>query len=125
MEEVMETEKTLDTGGVLTAADVVHLAAIVAAAHRGNRVAWEDSAVGDVVWGTARSIGDERGAHLGDADDIRDSFLRVTTKAGLERFLPIRAFVELLRDGLASLDYLPLEDRVTPAVPAEPEHVGR
>ena len=47
---------------------------------------------GNVIVGTARSIGDDRGNHAGH-EDIRDCYLRVTTRSGFEAFWPVVALV--------------------------------
>lgn len=77
---------------VLTIPDVVSIGAIVEAAQHSYKVArLMDS--GDVVEGTARSIGNQNGAFLATGDDVRDGYLRVTTMQGMEVFWPVHALV--------------------------------
>jgi len=55
---------------------------------------------GDVVYGTARSIGTQSGAFLTSDDDVRDGYLRVTTQSGLEAFWPVRDLMREVGMGL-------------------------
>ena len=48
---------------------------------------------GNIIEGTARSIGDDRGNHAGPEDDIRDCYLRVTTTWGFEAFWPVAELI--------------------------------
>jgi hypothetical protein len=72
----------------LTLSATVRLAVIIGWAQRNTRLRWLDER-GDIATGTARSIGDERGNFLTATDDVRDGFLRITTSAGWEWFVPI------------------------------------
>jgi hypothetical protein len=47
----------------------------------------------NIIEGTARSIGDDRGYFAGPEDDIRDCYLRVTTRSGFEAFWPVAELV--------------------------------
>jgi hypothetical protein len=49
--------------------------------------------------GTARSIGNDRGGFAGADDDIRDQYLRVTLRIGLETFLPMRELIAKVPSG--------------------------
>lgn len=44
---------------------------------------------GRILYGTARSIGTEQGGFAGHSDDVREQYLRITTREGLEVFLPV------------------------------------
>lgn len=79
----------------LTLSDVNALSAIVGAAQRGARVAraWVDEP-SSVVYGTARSIGDDMGNFSTQDADVRDEFLRVTTVNGWEAFWRISELMD-------------------------------
>jgi hypothetical protein len=87
----------------LTTNDVMALGEIVEAAVRGAKVARVmpegHYAAGDIIHGIARSIGDSNGFFLTNADDIRDGFLRVTTRGGTEVFWPVRDLMEENKQG--------------------------
>ena len=88
----------------LTTADVQGLAAVFDAAARSAKVA-RALATGDVIYGTARGVGDESGA-VTDVD-FRDRFLRVTSTAGFEHFWPVSHLAEEVLDGRFAVDYEP------------------
>ncbi len=46
--------------------------------------------------GTARSVGDENGYFLRSDDDVRDAYLRITMRSGLERFEKMSDLVDQL-----------------------------
>ena len=80
------------TDRILTIPDLFALAAIGQAASGKDKVS---RLVGDdIIEGTARSIGDDRGSFLAAGSDVRDAFLRVTTLAGWEAFWPVADLVE-------------------------------
>ena len=83
---------------VLSVGEAVDLATVVEWAIHNARLGWVNES-GDVSYGTARSIGDERGAHAQRSDDVRDCFLRITTDTGWEWFVPITEALERLRAG--------------------------
>ena len=87
------------THAPLTADTALALAIIVTAARSGARVA---RAVddGDIIYGTARSIGDYYGAFAAGSDDIRDCYLRVTIDTGWEAFWPMSEIVDAVQAGL-------------------------
>lgn len=91
---------------ILTIGDAIDIGAICGAAGRCAPVARALES-GDVVYGTARSIGDTRGAFLASDTDVRNGYLRVTTRSGLEAFWPLRELLTELRAGLFVLDYQP------------------
>lgn len=88
---------------VLTVSDVVALGAIVNAAHTTAKVARlvENN---DVLYGHARSIGDERGAFIRATEDVRGVFLRVTLTSGFEAFWPVREVVAAYKAGEFFID---------------------
>lgn len=96
----MTTHEPLDIG---TAVD---LATIIGAAQRTAPVA-RLMTDGEVCYGTARSIGDTRGAFLARDTDVRDAHLRVTTRAGWEAFWPISELLGEVRSGEFVVDYAP------------------
>jgi len=89
----------------LTTADVQGLAAVFDAAARSAKVA-RALATGDVIYGTARAIGDEWGASIPDVD-FRDRFLRVTSTSGFEHFWPVSELAKEVLDGHFAIDYEP------------------
>jgi hypothetical protein len=83
---------------ILNISDACDLAAIIHMAQGTQKVArLLDS--GDVVYGTARSIGTENGGFAGGGDDVRDAFLRVTLSGGFEAFWPVSDLLPLVRTG--------------------------
>jgi len=83
---------------ILTMRDLVALEVIATAAERCARVA-RVLPSGTPVYGTARSIGNDRGAFLGRDEDVRDGYLRVTTREGFETFWPVRELMPLVHSG--------------------------
>jgi hypothetical protein len=95
---------------ILTAADATALAAIIEMVIRTDKVARVAPkghyAEGDIIYGTARSLGDENGYFLTNKDDIRDAYLRVTTRGGMEAFWPVKDLVaEFNVDTFATYDW--------------------
>jgi len=89
---------------ILTMAQVIALADIGHAAERTAKVAraLDD---GRVIYGTARSVGDENGCTAWGVD-VREQFLRVTTQQGLEAFWPVRDLMaEHARGEFAEYDW--------------------
>lgn len=78
----------------LTVHDTINLSTVVNAAIHGQRIARLVEG-GHVVYGVARSIGDEHGNFARSSEDIRDCYLRVTTSTGFEVFWPVS---ELMQD---------------------------
>jgi hypothetical protein len=102
---------------VLAVAQAAALGAIVRAAREHQRVAWlNDDSPDGITWGTARGIGDIRGNHAGDTDDVRDSFLHVTTAHGWEAFLAIPDVIRDAQRGLFVTDYNPHPEAHPPTV---------
>lgn len=82
-------------GTTLSLRDVQDLAYIVNAASRSSRVRWV-SEHGDILEGTVRHIvGDLNGGFLRADEDVRDSFVRITTTLGFEVFMPMHEAVAL------------------------------
>lgn len=77
-----------DDTRTLTIPDVIALAEIARWCQTTARLTWLDDR-GDLAYGTARSIGDQNGGLLARCEDVRDAFLRITTAAGFEWFLPV------------------------------------
>lgn len=93
--------------GILTVSAAMALGELLSAAQRGALVARVVDYGDGVVYGTARSVGDERGMFVGPNDDARDCYLRVTTSGGFEAFWPVVELVGEYRLGLFVLDYQP------------------
>jgi hypothetical protein len=89
---------------LLTISDVVSLATIVSAAIHTQRCA-RAMDNGDVVYGTARSIGDENGNFAGPNDDIRDCYLRVTLESGWEAFWTVASLMDEVGSGMFVTPY--------------------
>lgn len=87
----------------LTVSDLVALSTVAEAAQHGARVRWL-SDNDDVLEGTARSIGDERGMFLANDDDVRDAFLRITSTSGWDYFVPMARLAELVKEGGFAID---------------------
>jgi hypothetical protein len=79
---------------ILTVRDVVALQAIVEAAQRTAKVA-RATDDGEITYGTARGIvGDaERLGSLRTGQDLRDAYLRVTTRGGWETVWSVRVLM--------------------------------
>ncbi|QDF18677.1 hypothetical protein SEA_PUPPER_191 [Gordonia phage Pupper] len=76
----------------LTIRDAVALGKIVEWSSTTAKVVRTD-AEGNHLFGHARSIGSENGAFIRDDEDIRDAFLRVTSRTGFEHFIPVRELI--------------------------------
>jgi|tagenome__1003787_1003787.scaffolds.fasta_scaffold20985677_10 hypothetical protein len=87
------------TENVLTMADLTALETISRAAITCARIAWVDRVTGRINYGTARSIGDENGNFLRRDKDVRDGFLRITTRGGWEHFVRVRDLMPLVHSG--------------------------
>lgn len=94
----------------LTANEALSLAAVINTAIYGSKVARVAPkghyAEGDILQGTARSIGDANFNRLSSDTDVRDGFLRVTTRGGMEVAWPIRDLMdENARGEFAAYDW--------------------
>jgi hypothetical protein len=89
--------REMQTAQILNMTDACSLADIIRMA-QGNKHVARLMDNGDVITGTARSIGTETGMFATETDDVRDMFLRVTTDMGWEAFWSVR---ELLPQALA------------------------
>jgi hypothetical protein len=83
------------TDRILSVHDAYALGRIIEACWRSQKVARLMDGSGDIIEGTARSIGDQRSNFIGAGEDVRDAYLRVTTTHGWEVFWPI---TDLIRD---------------------------
>jgi phage-related protein len=88
----------------LTMHDVITLSAIVQAAINGKRVAWIHHVTEEVIYGTARSIGDGIGNFLKPVVDVRDGFLRITSNAGSDYILPMSTVTRMYDEGAFVVD---------------------
>ena len=86
----------------LTMRDACALGAICGWAQRCVKLTWMVDGVQD--HGTARSIGDWQGNFAGPEADVRDEYLRITTRIGMEWFVPIREVMEMYHDGVVVED---------------------
>lgn len=91
----------------LTVADAVALSTVVGAAQRNAYVGRLMPKTGDVVHGTARSIGTAYGVFAGPNDDVRDMYLRVTASAGWEVFWPVSDLIAEVSAHTFVIDYEP------------------
>jgi hypothetical protein len=91
---------------ILTVSDAADLGAIISAAQRNAPVGRLTSS-GDVITGTARSIGDQRGNFATGGDDVRDCYMRVTTTAGWEAFWRVSELLAEYRETTFVVDYRP------------------
>lgn len=83
---------------VLNAQNAVALATVVQWAWSGQKVRWVTNENLDVLEGTVRSFGDERGNFIANSEDVRDSFLRITTVNGFEVFMPMQEVIDHVRN---------------------------
>lgn len=88
----------------LTMQEAVTLAAIIDAAQRNAHVGYLTDN-GDVVTGTVRSIGDERGNFLRSDEDVRNAYVRITLSSGFEVFRPIGDVAADIRETTFVIDY--------------------
>lgn len=79
------------------------LGTILGWAQRNARLRWLSES-GDILEGTARSVGDIDGNFARLDDDVRDCFFRVTTTNGFERFMPMSLVLELVETGSIAED---------------------
>src|SRR5690242_20946134 len=93
------TERKLTTG------DIQGLAAVFDAAGRSAKVARVIDG-GAVIYGTARTIGDEQGCSVPDVD-FRDRFLRVTATSGFDHYWPVSELAKEVLNGHFAVDYDP------------------
>lgn len=82
----------------ITLADAVSIGEIVRMAQGCKKVA-RATGDGDVLYGTARSIGAPNGTFLKARENILDAYLRVTLSSGLEAFWPVRLLMPLVSSG--------------------------
>jgi hypothetical protein len=90
---------------ILSLSQLVNLSTVADAASRCAPVA--RLVDGNVVYGTARSIGDTHGNFLGSDEDVREGYLRVTTTSGWEVFWPVAELAEEVACGLFGVDVRP------------------
>jgi hypothetical protein len=90
---------------ILTLSEAVSLASVIDSAIHGRKVARvRESAPDGVIYGTARSVGDENGNSARNKVDVRDCFLRVTTVGGWDEFWPMAELVSELPGGTFCAD---------------------
>jgi hypothetical protein len=89
----------------LTIADVIALGTVVDAASQSAKVAWVDPDTGDIRYGTARHIvvSPDNYGFLPRDTDVRDGYLRVTTRSGFDVALSVRALITLVQAGEFSI----------------------
>ena len=97
MNDTPTTERPSDRP--LTRSDAVALATIVEAAIHGTYVGRATES-GDVMHGTARSIGNQTGGFATERDDIRDEYLRVTLSTGFDAFWPVAELMTEVNSGM-------------------------
>jgi hypothetical protein len=77
----------------LTIADAIAIGDVLTWCQRNARLRWLTDN-GDIAEGTARSVGDASGNFLRSTDDVRDSFVRITTATGWEWFPRMAEVIE-------------------------------
>jgi hypothetical protein len=84
----------------LTIADVTALNEIINAATTTAKVAWVNTD-GDIRFGTARAITAAWGnsSYITSSHDIRDGYLRITSREGWENWLIVSDLMESYHDG--------------------------
>lgn len=89
----------------LTLSDATSLAMVLAAPEGNRKVARTTDGGETVIYGTARHLvrSEEHYAFVGNDMDVRDAYLRVTSKTGLEFAWPIRALMAEIRTGSFAL----------------------
>jgi hypothetical protein len=92
----------------LTLPEAIRLNGVLDAAQRCARVARLDDD-GNVTYGTARHLTRHAGdaAYITNEDDVRDTFLRVTTTAGWEVWWPVADLAEEFGEGTFAVDVEP------------------
>jgi hypothetical protein len=78
---------------MLTMYDLQNLMYVVEAAQKCAKVAYVRPD-GIQIYGHARSIGNENGGFIRTDEDVRDAYLRITTRSGMEIFLPVSELAE-------------------------------
>lgn len=83
---------------VLTVRILAALQVVLEAAQGTRKVIWlqED---GREVFGHARSIGTTSGGFIRRDEDVRDAHLRITTRTGMEIFVPVARLVDDVHAG--------------------------
>lgn len=89
---------------ILTISDAIYLNQVIDAASQSAKVAWvndEDAEAGDVRYGTARHIvqGPDDIGFLRNDQDVRNGYLRITSRTGMEVFLPVRDLMRMAAEG--------------------------
>ena len=85
-----------------TLSDAVTVGIIADMAQKNKVVSWLPKR-GPVVAGTARCVGTEYGCAAAEGTDVREQFLRITTKMGLEHFMSIPDAMARVREGTLSV----------------------
>lgn len=88
-----------------TLAEVQSYGDAVAACQRNARVRFMRADDDMVTEGTLRHVcADDSGNFLRSGQDVREAFVRVTTVAGWECFVPLPEWCELARNGMVAYD---------------------
>jgi len=80
---------------VLTLPQAIQLSTVVEATMGTARVRYLSDS-GDVISGTARSIGDLFGNFARRTDDVRDCYLRITTDHGFDTYIKVSDLMEMV-----------------------------
>jgi hypothetical protein len=85
----------------LSIADVIALSTIIDAASQSAHVRWLDDDGSTIAEGTARHIvrGEDDFAFIPQTMDLRDAFLRITSRAGWDVAIPVRKLMDMVMRG--------------------------
>lgn len=81
-----------------TIVDVIRIAEILPLVTGNERITWTPDNGDTLCYGTVRLFCTEDYLSIGERD-IRDAFLHVTTKAGMETLIPVSQAMEWIRTG--------------------------
>lgn len=91
------TTTTETSSRVLSVSDAIAIGTILDYTIRCAKVAYMMDE--EVIWGTARSVGDESGNLTPEGTDVRDCYMRITTQMGWEMFVPMKKLIPAYHEG--------------------------
>jgi hypothetical protein len=83
----------------ITMRDLISLGMIASMAQRNAKIVRVLADRSEPIYGTARSIGDERGNFTPSDGNVLNEYLRVTTRDGWEEFWPVTDLMDAIEDG--------------------------
>ena len=87
------------TTSTLTISTALAIAEVLRAAQTEGKVYLVRTGEGGPLYGHARSVGDDRGNFLRADRDVREAYLRVTTRGGWDVFVPMAEVIEAAEEG--------------------------